>query len=95
MTALDALTAQASHGFSITRSAIRQLHPFQDGNGRVTSALVTRHLVQHDHLPIVVTRDDRGDYIDALEAADDGNLTPLVDFTARQHRRSILQAMST
>ena len=44
-----------------------QIHPFADGNGRVTRALVTWHLVDHDYLPIVVARHDRNDYIDALE----------------------------
>ena len=67
-----------------------QIHPFPDGNGRVTRALVTWHLVQHNYLPIVVTRHDRNDYIDALEAADDGGLRPLVAFTADLQRRAIL-----
>ena len=45
-----------------------QIHPFQDGNGRVTGALVSWHLVQHGYLSMGVTRHDRNDYIDALEA---------------------------
>ena len=61
----------------------------------MTRTLVTWHLVQHDHLPIVVTRDDRGDYIDALETADDGNLGKMVNFRARLHRRLVMQALST
>ena len=71
-----------------------QIRPFQDGNGRVTWALVSWRLVQHNYLPIVVARDDRGDYIDALEDADAGDLNPLVKFTATLHRRSALQAIS-
>ena len=71
-----------------------QIHPFQDGNGRVTRALVTWHLVQHGYLPIVVIRDDRNSYIDALEAADDGDIEQLVAFTARLQRHSVLQALS-
>lgn len=70
------------------------MHPFADGNGRVIRALVAWHLVQHDHPPVVVTCYDRNDYIDALEAADDGDLDPMVAFTRRLHRRSIRQAIS-
>ena len=51
--------------------------------------------MQHDYLPIVVTRDDRSDYIDALEDADDGDLNQLVEFTAKLHRRSVLQAVTS
>ena len=68
---------------------------FADGNGRVTRALVSGHLVQHDYLPMVVTRHNRNDYIDALEAADDGDLTPLTDLTTRLERRALLQALNT
>ena len=71
-----------------------QIHPFPDGNGRVTRALVSWHLVQHNYLPMVVTRHNRNDYIDALESADDGDLVPLVEFTAGLQRRAMLQAIS-
>lgn len=34
-------------------------------------------------------------YVDALEAADDGDLNPLVACTARLHRKATLRAMAT
>ena len=70
-----------------------QIHPFQDGNGRVVRALLTWHLVREGYLPVVVKRDDRVDYIDALEKADDGDLAPFVDLLVRMQRRTILEAI--
>lgn len=55
-----------------------QIHPFQDGNGRVARALASLVLVKDGLFPLVVTRDDRSRYLDALEAADGGDLEPLV-----------------
>jgi Fic family protein len=69
-----------------------QIHPFQDGNGRVARALASLVLVQAGLFPLVVTRDDRVEYLDALEAADSGQLKPLVDLMARLQRVQFRQA---
>ena len=70
-----------------------QIHPFQDGNGRVVRALLTWHLVRDNFLPVVVSRDDRERYIDTLEAADAGDLIPFVDLLVQLEKRTILKAL--
>ena len=70
-----------------------QIHPFQDGNGRVARALLTWHLVKEGYLPIVISRDDRKQYIECLESADTGDLNPFVEFIARLERQMILEAL--
>ncbi len=55
-----------------------QIHPFQDGNGRVARAIASLVLFKDGLFPLVITRDDRGVYLDALEAADQGDLKPLI-----------------
>jgi len=69
-----------------------QIHPFQDGNGRVARALASLVLVQAGLFPLVVTRDERGIYVEALEAADRGKLAPLVQFNARSQRAQFRKA---
>ena len=60
-----------------------QIHPFQDGNGRVARAIASLVLVKDGLFPLVVTRDDKPQYLDALEAADNGKLAPLVTLIAK------------
>jgi hypothetical protein len=51
-------------------------------------------LIRAGWFPLVVTRDDRTEYIDALEAADSGDLGPLVALFVRIEKRSFVKALS-
>lgn len=70
-----------------------QIHPFQDGNGRVARALASLVFLREGLFPLVVRDSDRKEYIGALEAADDGDLAPLVTFFARRQKEAILRAL--
>ena len=70
-----------------------QIHPFQDGNGRVARALTLFSLGRAQDPPLVVDRKDRDDYLAALDSANDGDLTPLGRLFARLSMRSIRQEM--
>ena len=70
-----------------------QIHPFQDGNGRVARALTAAVFLKADHLVLVVRDEDRERYIEALETADDGELKPLVDLFADRQITDLQEAM--
>lgn len=70
-----------------------QIHPFQDGNGRVARALTTLVFLRDGLFPLVVRDSDRREYIGALESADSGDLAPLVGFFAMRQREAILKAL--
>ncbi|MYE45955.1 MAG: Fic family protein [Chloroflexi bacterium] len=60
-----------------------QIHPFEDGNGRVARALTAAVFLKSDYLVLVIRDEEHRDpYLDALEAADGDDLKPLVDLFA-------------
>jgi len=85
--AIDLEAAWLHHRFT-------QIHPFQDGNGRIARALASLVLIQGGWFPLVVSRDDRTRYIDALEKADRGELKDLVNLVDVVERRSFVRALS-
>ncbi len=86
-TAPEVEAAWLHHRFS-------QIHPFQDGNGRVARALAVLIFVKAGLLPLVVRDRDRADYIRCLEHADGGDLAPLVRFFAEIQKLALRRAAS-
>ena len=64
--------------------ALAAVHPFADGNGRVARVLASVYLLRATSLPLVVWADQKGAYLDALGAADEGHPQRFVDFVLTQ-----------
>jgi Fic family protein len=70
-----------------------QIHPFQDGNGRIARALSTLVFLKAGWWPLLVRGCDRSHYFDLLEMADRGDLKPLAEYFARLQREEIERAI--
>lgn len=71
-----------------------QIHPYQDGNGRVARALASLVFLRASWFPLVVERTDRDCYIEALENADHGQLIPLVVLFSQVQKRTLTKAQT-
>jgi Fic family protein len=71
-----------------------QIHPFQDGNGRIARLLASYVFIKDNYFPLTLTdNQDRETYIKALEMADEGDLRPLLTLFSAVQRRTFVKVL--
>ena len=57
-----------------------RIHPFDDGNGRISRLLMNYVFLKHGYPPVVIKSDDKENYLRALHLADIGDYEPLINY---------------
>lgn len=71
-----------------------QIHPFQDGNGRIARLLASLILIKSELFPLTIERNEKKRYITSLENADQRNYQPIVDLFCDSQIRNVEFALN-
>ena len=75
-----------------THAEFVRIHPFKDGNGRVSRMIMNYQLLSSGWLPVSVPKEERLRYYEALEAyAISGNIQPFAVFIAELEEKELDQ----
>jgi len=67
-----------------------EIHPFDDGNGRMTRILTNFILIKYGYPISVIKQEDRNEYYAALARADNGEVIPIIEIIADTVKHSLL-----
>lgn len=81
--------SEENHNHPVTLAAMLhykfvRIHPFDDGNGRVSRLLMNYVLLKHGFPPIIIKSEDKQNYLNALHLADIGDYEPFIEYIAQQ-----------
>lgn len=73
---------------AVVHNQFENIHPFQDGNGRIGRLLLNNILLKHDLPPVNIELVNRTQYYHSLQAYEnEGNLRPTIELIIKEYKR--------
>lgn len=74
---------------SIFHNQFVYIHPFSDGNGRVSRLLLNFILIKHAFFPVIIYHDEKHKYYNTLRNSKDGDIKPSIMFLSDVYRTQL------